>query len=67
LQLWSKSGDVVLSPFAGIGSEGYESLKLDRKFIGVELKDTYFEQAKKNLVGIEKQRAQPMLPIEMEC
>lgn len=66
LQLWSKSGDVVLSPFAGIGSEGYESLKLDRKFIGVELKDTYFEQAKKNLVGIEKQRSQPMLPIEME-
>lgn len=65
LQLWSKSGDVVLSPFAGIGSEGYESLKLDRKFIGVELKDTYFEQAKKNLVGIEKQRAQPMLKLDL--
>lgn len=65
LQLWSKSGDVVLSPFAGIGSEGYESLKLDRKFIGVELKDTYFEQAKKNLIGIEKQRAQPMLKLDL--
>lgn len=66
LQLWSKSGDVVLSPFAGIGSEGYESLKLGRKFIGVELKDTYFEQAKKNLVSIEKQRSQPMLALDME-
>lgn len=45
LQLWSKRGDVVLSPFAGIGSEGVSSIKLERKFIGFELKESYFEHA----------------------
>lgn len=55
LQLWSNPGDVVLSPFAGIGSEGYMSLKLDRKFIGIELKESYFKQAVKNLSSIKKQ------------
>lgn len=47
--LWSNPGDVVYSPFAGIGSEGYESLKLGRKFIGSELKASYFKQACENL------------------
>ena len=46
LQLWSNPGDVVLSPFAGIGSEGYQSIKSGRKFVGVELKTSYFEQAR---------------------
>jgi len=45
LILWSNPGDTVFSPFMGIGSEGVESLKLGRKFVGTELKDTYFEQA----------------------
>lgn len=49
LQLWSTEGDVVLSPFMGIGSEGYESIKLGRKFIGFELKESYFNQACKNI------------------
>lgn len=49
LHLWSKKGDVVMSPFAGIGSEGFEALKLGRKFIGIELKESYFRQAVKNL------------------
>lgn len=43
--LWSNPGDVVFSPFMGIGSEGYQALKFKRKFIGTELKDTYFKQA----------------------
>jgi DNA modification methylase len=43
--LWSNEGDVVLSPFMGIGSEGVVSLGLDRKFIGVELKESYWKQA----------------------
>ena len=47
--LWSNPGDVVLSPFAGIGSEGYQALKMGRRFVGVELKDTYFAHAIKNL------------------
>ena len=45
LTLWSNPGDVVLSPFMGIGSEGVVSLKLKRRFIGVELKESYFRQA----------------------
>lgn len=43
--LWSNPGDVVLSPFMGIGSEGVVSRKLGRKFVGVELKQAYFKQA----------------------
>jgi hypothetical protein len=53
LQLWSNPNDVVLSPFAGIGSEGYESIKAGRRFVGVELKDAYFRQAVKNLQRAE--------------
>lgn len=53
LHLWSNPGDVVLSPFAGIGSEGYEALRLGRRFIGIELKKSYFDQAVKNLVNAE--------------
>jgi len=55
LMLWSKPGDVVLSPFMGIGSEGYVSLQLRRKFIGVELKEAYWKQACKNLNGVDAQ------------
>lgn len=49
LMLWSNPGDVVWSPFLGIGSEGYQSVKMGRKFIGTELKPSYFDVAKKNL------------------
>ena len=49
LDLWSKPGDVVLSPFMGIGSEGYCSILKGRKFIGIELKASYFECARNNL------------------
>jgi DNA modification methylase len=49
LLLWSAPGDVVLSPFAGIGSEGYQSLKMGRRFVGIELKRSYWEVAVKNL------------------
>ena len=55
LQLWSMPGDTVLSPFGGIASEGWESVRLGRKFIGVELKESYWNQAVKNLAEIEKQ------------
>jgi hypothetical protein len=49
IRLWSNPGDVVLSPFMGVGSEGYISLKTGRKFVGVELKEAYFRQAVRNL------------------
>ena len=49
VDLWTNPGDVVLSPFAGIGSEGYVSLQMGRRFVGVELKASYYEQAALNL------------------
>lgn len=49
VELWTNPGDVVLSPFAGIGSEGYVSLQAGRRFVGVELKESYFRQAEQNL------------------
>lgn len=55
LRLWSREGDTVLSPFMGIASEGYCSLEAGRKFIGVELKKSYFEQASRNLQNLYKQ------------
>jgi DNA modification methylase len=55
LIMWSNPGDVVLSPFMGIGSEGYCSLKLGRKFIGTELKESYWRQASQYLQGATAQ------------
>ena len=49
VDLWSNEGDTVLSPFAGIGSEGFESVKMNRKFIGVELKQSYYQTMLRNL------------------
>jgi DNA modification methylase len=49
IELWTNPGELVLSPFAGIGSEGYVALQMGRKFIGVELKDSYYKQAANNL------------------
>lgn len=45
LRLWSAPGDVVFSPFTGIGSEGVSALRMGRKFIGSELKEAYWKQA----------------------
>ena len=49
LTLWTNEGDVVFSPFAGIGSEGVASLRIGRKFVGTELNPVYFRQAVKFL------------------
>lgn len=53
VRLWSNRGETVFSPFAGIGSEGYQSLKLGRKFIGCELKPLYARTAVRNLKSAE--------------
>lgn len=53
LELWSNPGDTVLSPFMGIGSEGFQSVKMGRRFIGAELKASYFAQACRNLRAAE--------------
>ena len=49
MRLWSTAGDMVFSPFTGIGSEGYIALQMGRKFLGAELKRSYWEQACRNL------------------
>ena len=49
IELWSNPGDLVFSPFAGIGSEGYVALKMGRRFVGSELKKSYFDIACRNL------------------
>ena len=49
LHLWSNECETVLSPFGGIGSEGHESLRLKRNFIGIELKPSYYNQMQRNL------------------
>jgi len=49
LRLWSNPGDLILSPFAGIGSEGYVSVRMGRRFLGMELKEAYFLKAVANL------------------
>lgn len=49
LQLWSMPDDLVWSPFMGIGSEGYVSVKMGRRFVGAELKESYFNLAVRNM------------------
>lgn len=61
LQLWTNPGDVVLDPFNGIGSSGYRSLQMKRRYIGIELKESYYEQAVKNLISAEAQGHQDSL------
>lgn len=50
--LYTNPGEIVLTPFMGVGSEVYSPVSLDRKAIGIELKDSYFKQAKINLQGV---------------
>lgn len=49
IELWTNPGDIVLDPFAGIGSVPYVAVTMGRRGIGVELKESYYEQAKANL------------------
>ena len=61
IKLYSNPGETVLTPFMGIGSEAYVALKLGRKAIGIELKETYFNVAVRNLKGIETEKRIPSL------
>lgn len=61
VRLWSNPGDVVLDPFAGIGSTGHEAIRLRRRFVGVELKPEYFVQAVRNLGAAEELVEAPTL------
>ncbi len=58
IELWTNPNDVVLSPFAGIGSEGYVAVKNGRRFVGVELKESYYKQACINVANAENDGGQ---------
>lgn len=55
VELWTNENDLVYSPFMGIGSEGVKSLELNRRFVGSELKDSYFNQSVQNLKNAKSQ------------
>lgn len=61
IELWTNPGDIVFSPFAGIGSEPYVALEMNRKAIGIELKESYFRVACKNLREVERSKSQVSL------
>lgn len=68
MELWSNPGDLVFSPFAGIGSEGYVSIEMGRRFVGSELKKSYFELAKRNLSEARETQASGLFADEeLEC
>ena len=66
IRLWSNRGELVLSPFAGIGSEGYVSIQQGRRYVGVELKPEYFNVAVSNLKESERKRDEGTLFDELE-
>ena len=61
IRLWSNTGELVLSPFAGIGSEGYEAVRLNRRFVGFELKPSYAAVAVRNLQAADRAKMQGAL------
>jgi DNA modification methylase len=63
IKLWSAPGDLILSPFAGVGSEGYVAVGLGRRFCGIELKRSYFETACANVERATQTREQTALAI----
>ena len=63
VRLWSNPGDVVLSPFAGIGSEGVVSLEEGRRFVGAELKGSYYQQAARNLANAHEQSSTDLFTV----
>jgi len=56
--IWCNKGETVLSPFSGVASEGYVALKTGRKYIGIELKESYFDLSVKNLRNAVEQKKQ---------
>lgn len=73
LVLWSNPGEVVLTPFMGVGSEVFSAVRNGRRGIGIELKSTYFRQASRNMAAVDvPEKDQPALdfgdgPMDGEC
>jgi hypothetical protein len=67
IRLWSNPGELVLSPFAGVGSEGHEAIRLGRRFLGVELKPSYWQTAVDTLRRIEAKSVEATLFDELSA
>jgi len=63
VELYSNPGEVVLSPFMGVGSEVYGAVSLDRKGIGIELKDSYYKQSVMNLKDVKRVKEKSQLQL----
>jgi len=66
IHLWTNPGDVVFSPFGGIGSEGYSAVRMDRRAVMIELKRSYFDQMVGNMHAAEHEKRQQDLFTEAE-
>lgn len=60
IELWTNPGDIVLTPFLGIGSEAYMAVKMRRRAVGIELKDSYFRQAVANVKEASAKKQQDL-------
>lgn len=63
IELWSNPGDVVLTPFLGIGSEVYAAVEMGRRGVGIELKPSYFAQAVRNLASLQGKKTASLFDI----
>lgn len=62
IHLYSNKGDTIFTPFMGIGSEVYQAVKMGRKAVGIELKESYYDIAKKNaLIAVDAKRQMQLL------
>jgi len=67
IHLWTNPGDVVFSPFAGLGSELHGAVSLGRRGLGIELKDSYFSWAANNLRVLENDLSAPTFDFAKEA
>ena len=65
IKLWTAPGETVLSAFGGIGSEGYQAIKFGRKYIGIELKESYWRSAIRNLRHAEESKQSDLFSVPM--
>jgi DNA modification methylase len=64
IELWSNTGDTVLTPFMGIGSEAYMAVKMGRKAVGIELKESYYRQAVANVKSVAEETQSTLFEME---
>lgn len=67
LELWTNLNDITFSPFMGIGSEGYQAVKMGRRFVGIELKESYFKVATNNLLAASQKAQEQSLFGDEPC